>query len=182
MIRIDILGDAIRAHLHRQPGDRMPSVLRISSPHNTHSAMGAFIAGPAWVCYDPNAAAHDEAWIETSAPITPYEWPIMLPPKPGATLVHMNSNHQRANRYALRERTGAPEKQTLLIRQPSGLYDRAWHTVQTIGPSWIVLACKDNGVDPLPCGAMIWLQSYHPVLIDYIAARTVQYANAMLQC
>ena len=52
----------------------------------------------------------------------------MLPPKPGATLCHLNSNHQRANRYAVREQTNAAEKQVLLVRQPSGLYERAWRS------------------------------------------------------
>jgi hypothetical protein len=171
MIRIDIIGAAIRQHLHIQPGDRMPPILIISSPFNDHSCLGAHIAGPAKICYDPSAAPHDEAWIETSWPVVPYDWPIMLPPKPGATLCHLNSNHQRANRYAVREQTNAAEKQVLLVRQPSGLYERAWRSVETTGPSWIVLACKANGVDPLACGAMVWLQSYHPMLIDRIAYR-----------
>jgi hypothetical protein len=166
MIRIDILGSAIRQHLHLQPGDRMPPAFIIGSPHNTHSCLGVFLAAPARVWYDPSAASHDEAWIETAGPVTPYDWPIILPPKLGATLVHLNSNNQRANRYARVQQTGAEEKQTLLIRRPSGLYDRAWRSVETTGPSYLVLACKANGVDPLPCGAWVWLQTYHAVHTD----------------
>jgi hypothetical protein len=41
-----------------------------------------------------------------------------------------------------------------------------------------VLACKANGFDPLACGALVWLQSYHPMLLDRIAYRG---QSAMLQ-
>jgi len=165
---IHIIGAAIRAHLHLQPGDRMPPIITITTPINAYSCLGAHIAGPARVCYDPSAPLSQEAWIESIWPVLHYDYPIVPPPRKDATLVHLNSNHQRANRYAQRNHTGAEEKQVLLVRQPAGVYERGWRVVQTTGPAWVVVASKETGVDPQPCGAWVWLQTYHPVVIDCI--------------
>lgn len=163
---VSILGKCIRANLHRQTGEALQPVIAVWDGETVEYGLGAILHDNATIHYDLHTQlCYGECWIETGDNLTLYQSSIEQPSLHGY-FIHTNTNHAKSNSKTLRERRDLPLQQVLAVRSKRHAPAQLTSIINTQSPLWIIYACPQNTLKPLPCGARVWGFTIAPPLID----------------
>ena len=151
-----ILGRALRTNLQWVPGAVLEPVLAIWEGSAVAYGLGAVVPPPARIVYHPQATGpYGETWIETEGRIEIFPTALRQPSGPGV-FIHTNTRNAQSNRKVLREGQPSVLKPVLMLRAKRHAPAQAAEQIETTAPLWLIYACAQNQLSPLPCGARVW--------------------------